>query len=162
MMAEITALLMQYGLAFVFANLFLQQAGVPVCGPMLCQFQLPAPAASVALSDRDHRAYPVADPADPTAVLTVRDHTGLGAQADANVNIDHYIEITRTAERAARLPEIEAQEAAAAAAAAPDGVASFEAQDDLVAALSAAGTLSFSPDEEPLPSGSDDESAHGA
>ena len=30
MMAEITALLMQYGLAFVFANLFLQQAGVPV------------------------------------------------------------------------------------------------------------------------------------
>jgi membrane protein DedA with SNARE-associated domain len=30
MMAEITALLMQYGLAFVFANLFLQQAGAPV------------------------------------------------------------------------------------------------------------------------------------
>lgn len=30
MIAEITALLMQYGLAFVFLNLFLQQAGVPV------------------------------------------------------------------------------------------------------------------------------------
>lgn len=30
MMAEITALLMQYGLAFVFANLFLEQAGAPV------------------------------------------------------------------------------------------------------------------------------------
>lgn len=30
MLAEITALLAQYGLAFVFVNLFLEQAGVPV------------------------------------------------------------------------------------------------------------------------------------
>lgn len=52
-----------------------QRDGVPVTGPMLCQFQLPAATASVALSDRDHRAYPVADPADATALLTVRDHT---------------------------------------------------------------------------------------
>jgi small subunit ribosomal protein S2 len=46
--------------------------------------------------------------------------------------------------RAARLPELEAQEAAAAPEAS-------DVQDDLVAALSATGTLSFSPDEEPTP-----------
>jgi small subunit ribosomal protein S2 len=54
--------------------------------------------------------------------------------------------------RAARLPELEAEEAAAAAAEsaaeAPEGSA---VQDDLVAALSATGTLSFSPDEDPVP-----------
>ena len=52
--------------------------------------------------------------------------------------------------RAARLPELEAQEAAAAAAEnAADAPEAFDVQDDLVAALSATGTLSFSPDEEP-------------
>ena len=59
--------------------------------------------------------------------------------------------IAGQAERAARLPELEAQEAAAAAvqnAEAQPGAA--ENQDDLVAALSATGTLSFSPDEEPV------------
>jgi len=59
--------------------------------------------------------------------------------------------IAGQAERAARLPELEAQEAAAAAvqnAEAQPGAS--EAQDDLVAALSATGTLSFSPDEEPV------------
>jgi small subunit ribosomal protein S2 len=54
--------------------------------------------------------------------------------------------------RAARLPELEAQEAAAAAAEnAADAPESSDVQDDLVAALSATGTLSFSPDEEPAP-----------
>jgi len=54
--------------------------------------------------------------------------------------------------RAARLPELEAQEAAAAAAEnAADAPESSDVQDDLVAALSATGTLSFSPDEEPTP-----------
>ena len=52
--------------------------------------------------------------------------------------------------RAARLPELEAQEAAAAAAeSAADAPEASAVQDDLVAALSATGTLSFSPDEEP-------------
>ena len=51
--------------------------------------------------------------------------------------------------RAARLPELEAQEAAAAADGAEPVPGASEAQDDLVAALSAAGTFSFSPDEEP-------------
>ncbi|MFZ9218393.1 MAG: 30S ribosomal protein S2 [Candidatus Limnocylindrus sp.] len=52
--------------------------------------------------------------------------------------------------RAARLPELEAQEAAAAAAESAAGAPEASAvQDDLVAALSATGTLSFSPDEEP-------------
>ena len=50
--------------------------------------------------------------------------------------------------RAARLPELEAQEAAAAESAA-DAPEALDVQDDLVAALSATGTLSFSPDEEP-------------
>ena len=54
--------------------------------------------------------------------------------------------------RAARLPELEAQEAAAAAAEnAADAPEASDVQDDLVAALSATGTLSFSPDEEPTP-----------
>ena len=54
--------------------------------------------------------------------------------------------------RAARLPELEAQEAAAAAAEnAADAPDASDVQDDLVAALSATGTLSFSPDEEPTP-----------
>ncbi|MFM8915954.1 MAG: 30S ribosomal protein S2 [Candidatus Limnocylindrus sp.] len=54
--------------------------------------------------------------------------------------------------RAARLPELEAQEAAAAAAeSAADAPEALDVQDDLVAALSATGTLSFSPDEEPTP-----------
>ena len=54
--------------------------------------------------------------------------------------------------RAARLPELEAQEAAAAAAeSAADAPETSEAQDDLVAALNATGTLSFSPDDEPAP-----------
>jgi small subunit ribosomal protein S2 len=54
--------------------------------------------------------------------------------------------------RAARLPELEAQEAAAAAAEnAADAPEASDVQDDLVAALSATGTLSFSPDEEPAP-----------
>ncbi|MEY3683765.1 MAG: ribosomal protein [Chloroflexota bacterium] len=54
--------------------------------------------------------------------------------------------------RAARLPELEAQEAAAAAAeSAADAPEASDVQDDLVAALSATGTLSFSPDEEPTP-----------
>jgi small subunit ribosomal protein S2 len=54
--------------------------------------------------------------------------------------------------RAARLPELEAQEAAAAAAeSAADAPDALDVQDDLVAALSATGTLSFSPDEEPTP-----------
>ena len=54
--------------------------------------------------------------------------------------------------RAARLPELEAQEAAAAAAEnAADAPDASDVQDDLVAALSATGTLSFSPDEEPAP-----------
>ncbi len=52
--------------------------------------------------------------------------------------------------RAARLPELEAQEAAAAAAeSAAEAPEAADVQDDLVAALSATGTLSFSPDEEP-------------
>ena len=70
--------------------------------------------------------------------------------------------IEGAAERAARLPELEAQEAAAAAAAAPASQAASDAQDDLVAALSAAGTLSFSPDEEPAPAAVRDESAPSA
>ena len=54
--------------------------------------------------------------------------------------------------RAARLPELEAQEAAAAAAeSAADAPDASDVQDDLVAALSATGTLSFSPDDEPAP-----------
>ena len=54
--------------------------------------------------------------------------------------------------RAARLPELEAPEAAAAAAEnAADAPEASDVQDDLVAALSATGTLSFSPDEEPAP-----------
>ncbi len=70
--------------------------------------------------------------------------------------------IEGAAERAARLPELEAQEAAAAAAAAPENQAASDAQDDLVAALSAAGTLSFSPDEEPAPATVRDESVPSA
>ena len=54
--------------------------------------------------------------------------------------------------RAARLPELEAQEAAAAAESAAESPEASEAQDDLVAALSATGTLSFSPDDEPATS----------
>ncbi|NBO51927.1 MAG: 30S ribosomal protein S2 [bacterium] len=54
--------------------------------------------------------------------------------------------------RAARLPEIEAQEAAAAAAeSATESPEVTAVQDDLVAALSASGTLSFSPDDDPTP-----------
>jgi small subunit ribosomal protein S2 len=70
--------------------------------------------------------------------------------------------IEGAAERAARLPELEAQEAAAAAAAAPESQAASDVQDDLVAALSAAGTLSFSPDEEPAPTAPSDESTPSA
>jgi small subunit ribosomal protein S2 len=70
--------------------------------------------------------------------------------------------IEGAAERAARLPEIEAQEAAAAAAATPENQTVSDAQDDLVAALSAAGTLSFSPDEEPTPRADRDESTPSA
>jgi len=70
--------------------------------------------------------------------------------------------IEGAAERAARLPELEAQEAAAAAAAAPESQAASDVQDDLVAALSAAGTLSFSPDEEPAPTAPADESTPSA
>ena len=70
--------------------------------------------------------------------------------------------IEGAAERAARLPELEAQEAAAAAAAALESQAASDAQDDLVAALSAAGTLSFSPDEEPAPAAVRDESTPSA
>ena len=70
--------------------------------------------------------------------------------------------IEGAAERAARLPELEAQEAAAAAAAAPESQAASDVQDDLVAALSAAGTLSFSPDEEPAPTAPTDESTPSA
>ena len=54
--------------------------------------------------------------------------------------------------RAARLPEIEAQEAAAAAAeSATESPEVTAVQGDLVAALSASGTLSFSPDDDPTP-----------
>jgi hypothetical protein len=70
--------------------------------------------------------------------------------------------IDGAAERAARLPELEAQEAAAAAAAAPESQVASDVQDDLVAALSAAGTLSFSPDEEPAPTAPADESTPSA
>jgi small subunit ribosomal protein S2 len=57
--------------------------------------------------------------------------------------------IEGAAERAARLPVIEAQEAAAAAGEVESQQLPSDVQDDLVAAMSATGTLSFSPDEDP-------------
>ena len=99
--------------------------------------------------DPDQLQYPI--PVNDDAIKCIR--LICSAVADAV--------IAGQAERAARLPEIEAQEAAAAAARDSEALpASSEAQDDLVAALSAAGTLSFSPDDEPAtPSSGDAPSA---
>ncbi|MBI4498709.1 MAG: hypothetical protein HY689_12520 [Chloroflexi bacterium] len=48
--------------------------GVPVTGPILCEFQPDRPVRVLLLSDRDHRPYPAQDLNEPTAVLTVREH----------------------------------------------------------------------------------------
>ncbi|MEY4389226.1 MAG: ribosomal protein [Chloroflexota bacterium] len=92
--------------------------------------------------DPDQLSYPI--PVNDDAIKCIR--LICAAVADAAIE--------GAAIRAARLPEIEAQEAAAAAAAADAADMSPivpEATDDLVAALSASGTLSFSPDDEPAP-----------
>jgi hypothetical protein len=46
--------------------------GVPITGPALCHFQIPARAQSILLSDRDHVPYPAADLDDGDAVLMMR------------------------------------------------------------------------------------------
>ena len=88
--------------------------------------------------DPDLLTYPI--PVNDDAIKCIR--LICAAVADAVIE--------GAAIRAARLPELEAQEAAAAAAEnAADAPEASDVQDDLVAALSATGTLSFSPDEEP-------------
>ncbi|MEI6156196.1 MAG: 30S ribosomal protein S2 [bacterium] len=90
--------------------------------------------------DPDLLTYPI--PVNDDAIKCIR--LICAAVADAVIE--------GAAIRAARLPELEAQEAAAAAAEnAADAPDASDVQDDLVAALSATGTLSFSPDEEPAP-----------
>ncbi len=49
------------------------EAGRPIAGQVLVQFQPNAMESDHLLADRQHRAYPAADEDDPTAVLTVRD-----------------------------------------------------------------------------------------
>lgn len=88
--------------------------------------------------DPDLLSYPI--PVNDDAIKCIR--LICAAVADAVIE--------GAAIRAARLPELEAQEAAVAAAeSAADAPEASDVHDDLVAALSASGTLSFSPDEEP-------------
>jgi hypothetical protein len=48
--------------------------GEPVAGLVMCEYQTAKPTQVVPVADRGHRAYPALDPADPTAVLRVREH----------------------------------------------------------------------------------------
>ena len=47
--------------------------GRPIQGQVICQFQPTGPGRDHLLADRVHQPYPAADPADPEAVLTIRD-----------------------------------------------------------------------------------------
>ena len=87
--------------------------------------------------DPDQLTYPI--PVNDDAIKCIK----LICKAVADAAIEG------AAERAARLPEIEAQEAAAAAGEAESQQLPSDVQDDLLAAMSATGTLSFSPDEDP-------------
>lgn len=48
--------------------------GAPLSGRIMCELEPQQPTQVLLLADRDHRPYPALDIADPTAVLTVREH----------------------------------------------------------------------------------------
>jgi hypothetical protein len=53
--------------------------GAPISGPIMCEFQPTHPVQVQVLGEPGMRSYPTFDVGDPTAVLTVRDHTAATA-----------------------------------------------------------------------------------
>ena len=101
------------------------------------KLQIPVVGTADTNVDPDQLTYPI--PVNDDAIKCIK----LICKAVADAAIEG------AAERAARLPEIEAQEAAAAASESESQQLPSDVQDDLLAAMSATGTLSFSPDEDP-------------